>query len=245
MDRIGLALSAAEEEFQITHAPLHGGVRRGYEYRVARPGSTDPVLRPSEMSRVLLAPASPRQQHPVDFPDEPVRQRKTALEPTASVFQRRYVVRGLDDVVEGSPRGFLDFEEEEVGQGRLRTFYPGGEHRLLPDVDIHEVCVVRQQGRHAVQATQTDRGLLQRRTERSIEHERGAGRQRRGHESPHRFTAGHGEFTPRRKAGQTNDWRACEVAPCPSVATWAFPQSRYFLWAISLDRYCILAMNSE
>ena len=195
---------------------------------VARPGPADPVLRPAKMAGVLVASAPSRQEHPMYLPDEPVGQRKSPLEPTASMFHRSHVVRCFDHVVDGSSGGFLEFEQEEVGQGRLRTLDLRGEHRLLSDVHVHEEGSVGQQGRHAVQSAQADRGRLQHRPERTVHHRRGTRRQWQRHECPHPFTAGHGEF----------------VSSCRSSVHPGTPLVAYSAKANSMTGYSVFDTNS-
>ena len=62
----------------------HGEVRRGHEERIPGPCATDPVLRPTELARVLAAATTARQEDAVDLAEQPVGQRET----------RRAVVRG-------------------------------------------------------------------------------------------------------------------------------------------------------
>ena len=193
-------VAGVEEEFQVSHAPVHGASRRGYEGRVARPGAADPVLRAAEVARVLVPSASARHQHTVDLPDQAVRQWKPPIEPAEPVSERGDVVRRLDDVVERSAGRFPDLQQQKVGQRRPDALDPGREHRLLADAVVREERPVGQQGRHAVQAAQADRGILQGRGERAVQRERRAGRKRLRHEGAHPFTAGHGDVVSSRRS---------------------------------------------
>ena len=93
---------------------LLGGRRN--EVRVARPCSSNPVLRASKLSRLFVISTAMLQQLPVHLSKQTVRQREAIAQPSHAVLERGNVVRDFDDIVERSARGFLELEQQQVGR---------------------------------------------------------------------------------------------------------------------------------
>lgn len=125
------------------HAVGHGGVCRRHECGIAGTGAAEPVLRAAELARVLAAAPPARQQDTVNLAEQPVRQREPLPQARQPVLESSDVVGNLDHVVERDAGGFVELEEQEVRQRRLRPFDLGGKHRLLAHVGIEKEGVAR------------------------------------------------------------------------------------------------------
>ena len=150
-----------EHAFQSGHRLLDERRRRRNEVRVPGPCSADPVLRPSKLARLLLAPAPPREQLLVHLANEAVRERKASAQPRHAVLERGHVVRHLHHIVERHAGRLLELEQQEVGQGRLRALDLRRQHRLAPDVGVEKELRIRQQGRDAVEPAQRQRRFFE------------------------------------------------------------------------------------
>ena len=59
----------------------------------------------------------------MDFADKAKRNRKAFSDPMQAMFHCGDVVRNLLNVVEGNARSLLAFVKQQIGEGRLCSFY--------------------------------------------------------------------------------------------------------------------------
>jgi hypothetical protein len=127
-----------QEALERGHAVGYRGVGRGHEDGVAGAAPADPVLRAAELAGILAAAPPVCEEHTVDLADQAVREREALTQPGEPMVQGRDVVRDLDHLVERHTRCFVQLEEQEVRERRLRPLDLRGEHRLLADVGVEE-----------------------------------------------------------------------------------------------------------
>ena len=171
-----------QEELQLAHALQHLFGRRRNEGRVARPGAADPVLAAPELPRGLIAAPALGQQHAVDLPEQPQRQRQPFLQQAQAMVEGRDIVADLPHVIQRHTRFLIQLEQQQVRQRRLGPLDHGGEHRLLADVHVEEQRGVRQQGRDAVQPPERQQRLVELAAQLRRPVDGRTRRQRRGHE---------------------------------------------------------------
>jgi hypothetical protein len=82
----------------------------------------------------------------MDLPQQAGGQREFLCQPGQTMLQPRHVAGDLDHVVEGNGRGFLQFEEQQIGEGRLGAFDLGGEQGLPPHIGVEEQLGIGQHG---------------------------------------------------------------------------------------------------
>ncbi len=194
-DRQAIAVRV-EEALQVGHAVLDRRVRRRDETGVPGPRAADPVLRAPELARGAAAPAAPRQQHAVDLAYQPVGEREPRSQSGKPVVESGDVVGDLRDVADGRAGQFLQLEEQEVRQRRLRPLDLRGQHRFLADVRVQEERRVWQQRRDPVEATDREHGCLEGLLPPGAEVERRDRRERGGHEGADRLPAHGARFVP-------------------------------------------------
>ena len=124
--------------------------------------------------------------------DQPVRQREPISNASEAVLKGRDVVRDLDHIVDGHTWGVLELEEQEIRERRLGAFDLGRQHGLAAHVGVQEEMGIRQQCRHAVEAPQRYRGLLERELARACQLERRLRWQGVGDERPDLLATGAG-----------------------------------------------------
>jgi hypothetical protein len=73
------------------------------------------------------------------------------------MLQGGYVIGYLDDVFKGYTRGFFQFEEQQVGKGRLRALDLGGKERLSAHVGVKEYVGIGQEKGDAVKTAKRER----------------------------------------------------------------------------------------
>jgi hypothetical protein len=73
------------------------------------------------------------------------------------MLQGGYVIGYFDDVFKGCTRGFFQFEEQEVGKGRLRALYLGGKERLSAHIGVKEYVRIGQEKADAVKPAKRQR----------------------------------------------------------------------------------------
>jgi len=149
---------SVEEGFEFRHAVFDLRVGWGNEGGVARTCSTNPVLGAAKLTRVLDAAPTPREQDAVDFADEPVGKRKTLLQALEAMIEGGDVVGNFRHVLDRNARGFVQFEEEKIGKGRLGPLNLGGQDRLFANIGVKEERFVRQHGGNAIEAAQSEDG---------------------------------------------------------------------------------------
>ena len=162
--------------------PGGGGTKRALPGRRA----ADPVLAAAELAGLFVAAASAGQELAVDLPQQPVREREAAAQPLQAVFERGDVVGDLEHVVEGDAGRFVDLEQQQVRERRLRAFDLRGEHGLLADVGVEEELGVGQQSRDAVEPSAGEERPLEQAC-RGPEGRAAARGQRSRNEGPHRL----------------------------------------------------------
>ena len=81
-----------------------------------------------------------------------VGQRKALAQPLQAVVERRDLVQHFACVVDRGARRLVQFKQEEVRQGGLRSFDSRGNHRFLSHLGANEERLVRQHRCNTVQA---------------------------------------------------------------------------------------------
>ncbi len=112
-----------EKAFERRHALFDAIRRRRNKVRVSRTRAPDPDLGAPKLARRPVGTAPLRQKNFVNLAQEAVREREVRSQSLEAVFERRDVAGYLRDVVERYPRNLLEFEEKQVGKGRLRPLY--------------------------------------------------------------------------------------------------------------------------
>ena len=177
--RLGLVV---QKQLELAHALRHLFGRRRNEGRITRPGAADPVLAAPEFARSLATAAAFGQQHAVDLPEQPQRQRQPVCQQAQAVVERRDIVADLPYVIQRDARLLIQLEQQQVRKRRLGPLDHGGEHRLLADIHVEEQRGVRQQGRNAVQTSQRQKRLVELAAQLRRPVDGRMRRQRRGHE---------------------------------------------------------------
>lgn len=80
---------------------------------------------------------------------------------SSAVFERADVVGDLHYVVEGDAQGFLQLEQQQVRQRRLRAFDLRGQHRLAADIGVEKKVWIGQQGSNAIESSARQQCLFQ------------------------------------------------------------------------------------
>jgi hypothetical protein len=124
--------------------------------------AADPVLGAAELARGFVAAPAARQELGVHLAQQPVRERESPTQSLQSVVERGHAVRDLDHVLDRRAGNPLQFEQQEVGEGGLRSFDLGGQDRFLADVGVEEQRRVGQEPRQGVQSPDRHEGPLQR-----------------------------------------------------------------------------------
>ena len=124
--------------FERPHAFRDALRGRRDEHRVPRPGSPYPVLGAAEFAGLPVGPSTALEEHAVDLADQSVRQRKVVSQPAQPVFESGDVVRHLYHVVEGDARRFLQLEQQEIRERRLRPFNLRGKNCFLAHIGVEE-----------------------------------------------------------------------------------------------------------
>ena len=150
-----------DEFLQVGHEVGNLAGRRRHEHRVAGAAAADPVLRAPEFAGLPFAAASLRQQFLVNPPDQAQRDRKALPYSREAVIHGRDVVRNVLNVVERHPRQLRPFEQQELGQRRLRALDLGREQCLFPDIHVEEQVGVRQDRGHAIEPAEREIGIIQ------------------------------------------------------------------------------------
>src|SRR5713101_174155 len=201
-----------QQLLQVAHTLRHGLRRWRDEVRVSWASPRNPVLRAAERSGVLTAPTSAGEESFVDLADEAVRERESVAEPREAMVERDDVVGDLFDVVDGYAWGFLQLEEQEVGQRGLSALDLRGQHGFLPHVRVKEQVRIRQEGGDAIQAAECQERLLEPHLARAVDDERWVGRQGVGKE-------GADAFSPKLRARDGIAARGAPLHRCPPCAT--------------------------
>jgi len=150
-----------EEALKVAHRLIHviDGGRHVRRLGQARAHRTDPVPRTPELPRLLLLAAHPREQAPVDLPDQAQRKRQLLDEPQ-TVIHRCHVVDRLGDVAGRLGRAGPRLEREQVVERRLRPFDLRAGHGFLVDEHGDEQVGVGQRRGDAVEAAEAVRRLV-------------------------------------------------------------------------------------
>jgi hypothetical protein len=174
-----------EESLEIVQRLAHRGDRRrhigGLGQRYV--SGSDPVLRGAELTRLLLRAATAGEQHAMDLPDQPQRERqlRQALQ---SVVHRPHIVDDVLHVTRQAASLWTDLECEDILQRALCSLDLGTEHRLTPDIHGDEEIWIRQHARDTVQTSERLVCLGEQRKHGGIDAERWVRRQGRGDEGP-------------------------------------------------------------
>ena len=134
-------------ELQMCLSPLWQPRRRRPEECVARPGSADPVLAAAEFARQVISTATATAgQLPVEDLAQQAGGEGEALPQPGQIM-----VPAQPRSCRPSPprqtgrRGFLQFEQQQIGEGRLGALDLGGEQGLPPPLGVEEHLGVGQQ----------------------------------------------------------------------------------------------------
>jgi hypothetical protein len=132
-----------------------GGTKRAF------PGRLPPIQFCDRRNSPGSFSASPSgEEHPVDFPQEPEGDRKSLGDPGDAKGECADVVRHLLHVVERHAGSRVGFEEQQVGERRLRALDLGREHRFLAHVGVEKECGLRQQEGDSIEPADGHRGLV-------------------------------------------------------------------------------------
>jgi hypothetical protein len=115
--------------------------------------------------------------------------RETLPETGHAVLQRGDIVGDFHHVIKRRSRYFFEFEEQQVGKGRLSALNLGREHGLASDIGVEEQLRVREQGADAVEPPNVVRGALQESLPLARKLQRWHRGQRERNESPHHFAS--------------------------------------------------------
>ena len=150
-----------EEQLQRVHAGRDMPGRRRHEGGVAGARAADPVLAGAELAGVFAAAAALRQQFGVYLAEQAQGERKALAQALEPVVHGRDVVADFANVVDRYAGLLVEFEKQEVREGGLRAFDHRGEDRLFADIGVEEEGHVRQQGRDAVEAAESQQGVVE------------------------------------------------------------------------------------
>lgn len=158
-------------------------------HHIARTGAANPILAAAKFTGGFVATTAAGHEAGVHFPQQTVAEWKPLAKPSHAVFQGGDVIRDFHDIVEGCAGSFLQFKKQEIGERGLGALDLRREHGLAPHVGIEEKLGIREQGAHAVQSADRERGPFKQALPLAGKIQRRHGRQRRGHESPDDFPA--------------------------------------------------------
>jgi hypothetical protein len=152
-----------KELLELRHALGNRRVWRRHESGVSRSRATNPVLGAAEFARILPASAAAGEEDSVDLSNQAIRKWEPVAQSSETVVERGDVVGDLGYVVQRHARRFIQLEEEQIRERRLRPLDLGGEHRFLSDVGVEEERLVREQRGDAVQPTDRQDGPFEQR----------------------------------------------------------------------------------
>lgn len=170
-----------QKKFQRAHALNDLYRRRGNKGRVPRARAADPVLTAPEFSRCPAAVPSFGQQDAVHFAEQAQGHGESRLQQMQAVAERGDIIADLLHIIERNSGLLIQFEQQQIREGRLGALDHGREHRFLADIHVQQQGRVGQQGRNAVQASESQQGLVEFVAQGRCPVDRGMRRQWRGH----------------------------------------------------------------
>ena len=111
-----------DEALQVGDAIRDARPGRRHEHGVGWRSAADPVLGAAELAGLLAGSPAVTQQRAVHLPDQAGRYRQSFLDALEPDFQCGHVVGHFPNVVHRHAGCFVELEQQEVGQRRLRAF---------------------------------------------------------------------------------------------------------------------------
>src|SRR5690606_909635 len=148
------------EPLEVGHAVRDVLWRRRHELGVPGTSATDPNLAGPELSGPLFGTATLSEQNSMDLANQAARERESLTQAGQAVVERCDVGRDFDDVVERDAGRFLQLEQEQVRERRLRALDLARDDRLTADVGVEEQVRLRQERGDRVEPAAGEEGLV-------------------------------------------------------------------------------------